>query len=234
MRKDAPVISAILAKRKTLSPERALLVGVSGIDAAGKGYRAAQIAQSLGKEELNVALIGADGWLNLPHVRFRHKNAAEHFYEHALRFQEMFETLVVPLHQSRGIDLEMDYTEETATRYRKHRYLWRDIDVILLEGIFLLKRTLRHHFDLACWVECSFETALARAIKRCQEGLPPRATVRAFTRIYFPAQRIHFERDAPQSSADLILPNEMEATELVRASSAALDCASQAGGASLK
>ncbi len=33
---DAPVISAIVEKRKALSPERALLVGISGIDAAGK------------------------------------------------------------------------------------------------------------------------------------------------------------------------------------------------------
>jgi hypothetical protein len=30
---DAPVISAIVEKRKALSPERALLVGISGIDA---------------------------------------------------------------------------------------------------------------------------------------------------------------------------------------------------------
>ena len=123
----------------------------------------------------------------------------------------MFEQLVLPLKRNRRIDLEMDYVEGTATSYRKHRYQFRNIDVILLEGIFLLQRGLRHHFDLACWAECSFETALARAIQRCQEGLPPSETIRSFETIYFPAQRIHFARDAPQSAADLILDNEIDA-----------------------
>jgi uridine kinase len=59
-------------------------------------------------------------------------------------------------------------------------------------------------------VECSFEKALVRAIKRCQEGLPPKETIRAFETIYFPAQRIHLQRDHPRAAADLILPNDGE------------------------
>ena len=232
-----PLISAILARRKEIPPQRALLVGISGIDASGKGLVAAQVAQSLGKGAggvaapgYNVAVIGVDGWLNLPHARFDRENPAEHFYKHAFRFEEMFGKLVLPLRQHREIDLPMDYTEETATDYRAHRYQFREIDIILVEGIFLLQRSLRHHFDLTCWVECSFETALARAIKRCQEGLPPPETVRAFSTIYFPAQRIHFERDAPQASADLTLPNENETVAPSTAVSAAADFASQARG----
>lgn len=146
----------------------------------------------------------------------------------------MFETLILPLKQNRGIDLRMDYTEETATSYREHRYQFQETDVILLEGIFLLKQSFRHHFELACWVECSFETALARAIKRCQEGLPPRETIHAFTTIYFPAQRIHFARDAPQSSADLILPNENETNEAADLALLAGDFASQPAGSCRK
>ena len=207
---DDTLVSAIRQKHRALCGRRALLVALSGIDAAGKGYCAARIAQSLGEAKLHVAAIGADGWLNLPPVRFSRENPAAHFYEHAFRFNEMFETLVLPLKRNREIDLRMNYAEETATSYRRHRYELRDIDAILLEGIFLLKRSLRHHFDLACWVECSFETALSRAIQRGQEGRPLRETVRAFETIYFPAQRLHFERDAPQSSADLILCNEIE------------------------
>ena len=49
----------------------------------------------------------------------------EHFYEHAFRFDEMFETLILPLRQNREIDLCMDYTEETANDYRPHRYQFR-------------------------------------------------------------------------------------------------------------
>ena len=79
----------------------------------------------------------------------------------------------------------MDFTEETATTYREHRYQFREVDIILLEGIFLLKKSQRHHFDLACWVDCSFATALARAVKRCREALPPLETVRVFSHHLF-------------------------------------------------
>ena len=82
------------------------------------------------------------------------------FYEHAIRFDQMFEQLVLPLRANAASSLEADFTEETATAFRKHRYDFCGIDVILLEGIFLLKPPYRRHFDLSIWVECSFATAL--------------------------------------------------------------------------
>src|SRR5438874_136868 len=66
----ASVIPAIVEKRKALSPERALLVGISGIDAAGKGFVTARIAELLEKRGIRPAVINIDGWLNLPDVRF--------------------------------------------------------------------------------------------------------------------------------------------------------------------
>jgi len=208
-RQVARLLSEIVRRRGTILATRALLVGISGIDASGKGYHAARIAQSLGEQNLNVALIGADGWLNLPHVRFNDERPAEHFYNYAFRFDEMFETLILPLKQNREIDLQMDYTDETATSYRGYHYCHRDIDVIVLEGIFLLKLGYRQHLDLACWVECSFETALARAIGRCQECLSPAETKRVFETIYFPAQRIHLARDNPRAAAEIVILNDL-------------------------
>ena len=235
------LIAAIVARRKQIPKERALLVGISGIDASGKGFVTQRVADSLSAKTAaisdpgnNLAVVGADGWLNLPHTRFNQESPGEHFYEHAFRFDEMFETLILPLRQNREIDLCMDYTEETANDYRPHRYQFCEIDIILVEGIFLLKRALRHHFDLTCWVDCSFETALVRAVKRCQEGLPPQETVRAFQMIYFPAQQIHFERDAPQANADFILPNEVDPIEALTGRLPPVDFASQAGATGSK
>src|SRR5204862_6254817 len=91
---------------------------------------------------------------------------------------------------------------------RKHRYEFRKLDIVLLERIFLFKPAYRRHFDLTAWVDCSFATALKRAITRCQEGLPPAETIRAFSTIYFPAQRIHFARDNPQEAAAFIIHND--------------------------
>jgi uridine kinase len=116
--------------------------------------------------------------LNLPPLRYDPARPAERFYEHAIRFDEMFTRLVVPFREARACRVQSDYAGETADAYRPHVYEFGDTDVILLEGIFLLKQALRWHYDLSFWVDCTFETALERAVRRGQEGLAPAETVR--------------------------------------------------------
>ena len=199
-----PIIEIILTKRRKMPEERSLLAGISGIDASGKGLVTTKLAEQIRQKGLTVAVINVDGWLNLPHIRFNPQNPAQNFYENALRLEEMFERLVLPLKESRSLSLTADFAEETAAEYRKHEYFYEDIDIILLEGIFLFKNEFVKHFDARFWIECFFETALRRAVRRAQENLSPADTVRAYESIYFPAQRMHFRRDRPQDSADLI------------------------------
>ena len=204
-------VEMILAGRRHISVYESMLVAVSGIDGSGKGYVAGLIVDRLRQEGLNAVAINIDGWLNLPSRRFNQERPAEHFYHHAIRFEEMFEHLILPLKQQRSIRVGADLVEETATTYHQHIYAFQDVDVIVLEGIYLLKRALRNHYDLAVWVECSFETALVRALRRGQEGLRPDATIHAYQTVYFPAQYLHFALDDPRSAADAILDNDFPA-----------------------
>ena len=202
------VVAHILDARHSVPAQRSVLAAVTGIDGCGKGYVTARIVNRLEAKGVRAAAVNIDGWLNLPNMRFDPSNPAEHFYLHAIRFDEMFAQLVLPLRDRRSLRCEADYVEETATEYRRHVYDFENIDVIVLEGIYLLKRAYQPHYDFSCWVECSFDTALERAISRAQEGLPPDATVRAYKTIYFPAQNIHFQRDDPKAAATLIVNND--------------------------
>jgi uridine kinase len=107
-----------------------------------------------------------------------------------------------------AINVDADYAEETAGAYRRHVYDFENIDLIVLEGIYLLKRSFQPYYDLSCWIDCSFATALERAIARAQEGLSPNDTTHAYRSIYFPAQQIHFRRDEPRGAATLIVNND--------------------------
>lgn len=195
--------------------QRAALIAISGIDASGKGYLAARVTAALQSRGVRVANINIDGWLNLPHVRFGQNNPAEHFYLRAIRFEEMFHHLIFPLRDRRSLTLEMEYTEETAAEYRKQRLTYTDIEVILAEGIYLLKLPLQPYYDLSFWIDCSFETALERAIARGQEGLPHEATIHAYRTIYFPAQEIHFARDNPRQAANAVIANDPRLTQRI-------------------
>lgn len=198
----------ILATRDRLPPARSALIGVSGIDASGKGHVTAQLADRLCRRGVRIAVLNVDGWLNLPARRFNSADPARHFYAHALRLEEMFARLVLPLRDQRRVRLTMNFVEETATEYQRRTVEYDDIDVVLLEGIFLFKPRFREHFDLRIWIDCTFETALHRAIGRGQEALPPAETVRAYRTIYFPAQELHFQLDDPRACADLVIAND--------------------------
>ena len=202
------VAEALLDRRRAVPPGESMLVAVSGIDGSGKGYVTGQLVAELRRRGVHAVAVNIDGWLNLPSRRFGTDRPAEHFYHHAIRFEEMFEQLILPLKRQRSVRVEADFAEETAQDYRRHTYDFRDVDVIVLEGIYLLKRAFRQYYDWTLWVDCSFETALERALGRGQEGLPPDETVRAYRTIYFPAQEVHFRLDGPRAAADAVWVND--------------------------
>ena len=49
MNKIKEIVSVILAKREEVPIERSLLVGISGIDASGKGFVTAKLIEELAK-----------------------------------------------------------------------------------------------------------------------------------------------------------------------------------------
>lgn len=210
------VVRKILERRATVPDTRSLLVGISGIDGCGKGYVAAQLEAHLALHSVASANLNVDGWLNLPEKRFDYNAPAENFYQNAIRLDEFFTELVIPLRDRRSVHLEADFVEETASAYRKHTYDFKDVSVVLVEGIFLFKPQYRNHFDLTIWVDCSFSTALARAIDRAQEGLSPAKTIAAYETIYFPAERIHLAQDRPRENADLVFDNDVYAAVRTR------------------
>lgn len=203
-----PTVAAIVAARERVPRARSVLVAVSGMDGCGKGYTTARIVAALRNAGLRAEGLNVDAWLNLPRLRFNAANPAEHFYRNAIRFDDMFAQLVLPLRDRRSIDIEFDFAAEPATEYTRARAVYEDVDVIVLEGIYLLKREHLAHYDLTVWIEVSFATALARAIARGQEGLPPAETIAAYETTFFPAQRLHFARDDPLHTADLVIDND--------------------------
>ena len=186
---------------------RALLVAISGIDGSGKSTLASEMAELLEGRGLRPARITLDPWHTPWPMRYDAADPGRHFYRHAFRFDELFARLIAPLRERRSVTLTLDLIRLVDDAWVPHTYDFADVDVILLEGIFLLRRDLRGRYDLAFWVECSFETALARALARNQEGQSEARLRDDYARIYFAAQRHHIALDAPAEAADGVIWN---------------------------
>ncbi|HYG76631.1 MAG TPA: uridine kinase [Planctomycetota bacterium] len=200
-------ISAAIHAAYRQSAPRILLVGISGIDGAGKTFLAANAAETLRRECLAVALLGLDDWRTPPAERYNLANPGEHFYRNAYNTRGLFEKLIEPLRQSGSISVEAQLFRRDGSAYT-HPFAFSNVNVIVLEGSFLFTRELQNRFDLRIWIDCSFETALKRALNRNQEGAPRGQLESDYETHYFPAQRFHMQADDPKSSAHLIISND--------------------------
>ena len=200
-----PVVELIENRRTSVRHPGALIIGISGIDGSGKSYLGKTLKECLISAGHEVALIGVDDWLHpdLDHSQMTPRD----FYERGVRFARLFEDVIKPLREHGSASVEI-CCGDPAGAQNLSRFAFSAVEIVLVEGIFLFQERHSHHFDLKIWIECSFETALERAIARGQEGLSAGATRQAFERLYFPAQRLHFEQDHPQKIADYILLNE--------------------------
>lgn len=206
----ARLVAAIEQKRRSIPLSRAMLAGISGIDGSGKSTLAPVVAQRLNAIGRRTALIQLDDWHYPPAVRFDPLRPAETFYEKGLRHEELFASLVLPLQEHRRIRLTATISRQPDERPFRHTFVYDHMDVILLEGIFIFKRKFVRHFDFRCWVACPFDVALQRALRRNQEGLPEEAIVRDYQTIYFPAQRLHMDKDRPAEGVDFLFRNGTE------------------------
>ena len=206
------VVEIITSRRRELAPQASSLVAISGIDGSGKSTIAQQVVERLQGRGLNAVSIGLDAWHHPPEKRFNKDAPAQHFYHHAFRFDELFHLLINPLRHNRSAHITVELTRLPENDLYLHSYDLDEVDVIVLEGIFLFKNELRENYDLAFWVECSFETALRRAVLRNQEGLSEEEIIRDYRTIYFPAQRLHFRRDDPKSMVSGIVENDQLAS----------------------
>jgi uridine kinase len=194
-------------QRRT-SPQRATLIGISGIDASGKGYYSRMIADQLTHDRYRVALISVDHWVALPSQRFSQIEPGRHFYDHGLRLDAMWHEAILPLQQSRHLSCTIQAGDATnAERYLPMTFSFSNIEIILLEGIFLFKRQYQQRYDGRFWIECGFEKGMQRAIHRNVEQLSVSEIQRDYETIYYPAQRLHFELDQPQACADITIQN---------------------------
>jgi uridine kinase len=198
----------ILRKRNLLPNNRAALVAISGIDASGKGCVAQQLVDRLHHSAFKTVYINVDSWLNPPAVRFSSDQKAIHFYHQGLRLDDMFRLVIDPLKGYKTVAARVPLIHETDTEFHWEDVFYENVEIIILEGIFLFKQALKKKYDIRIWIECSFDVALDRALKRGQEQLTKEDTIRAYETIYFPAQKIHFDLDDPRDRVDFTFLND--------------------------
>ncbi|WP_415225254.1 uridine kinase family protein [Psychromonas sp.] len=179
---------------------KALIVAISGIEGGGKRALTEKVASALTLEGLSVAVVHADDWEASESVRFNVMSSPEEYYLNAYRFDEMFEELILPLKLFGSIKTSV--TLDDVMNPRTVEYDFSDIDIILIEGVYLLQEAYLDLYDYTCWIDSDFDAALARLAKQSNIEQSQEALLKTFELLIKPAGQYHIYTDDPQGHAN--------------------------------
>jgi uridine kinase len=189
-----------------------VLVGIDGIDAAGKTTLADELVPHLNGLQRNVARASIDGFHNPRSIRTAQgplspKGYFEDSFDYSyltMQFLDPIRKLTKPsCFKSAKFDFKTNQNVDNKTI---------DLDrnsILLFEGVFLFRKELNQFWDYRIFVDIDFETSLERGIKRDSSLLGDEEVAQEkYTKRYIPGQKIYFEKCQPQEKADVIIKND--------------------------
>ena len=174
---------------------KAQVIAISGIEGSGKRELTEKIAAALTLDGLNVAVVHTDDWEASKDIRFNIMNSPEEYYLNAYRFDEMFEQLILPLKLFGNIKTSVNLDD--AESPRQVDYHFEDIDIILIEGVYLLQEAFLDLYDYSCWIKSNFEAAFKRLAEHANIEESQEALVNLFELLIKPAGQYHLYADDP-------------------------------------
>jgi uridine kinase len=195
------LVDAVLETRRRLG--RTTIVGISGIDCAGKSTLARALEEDLRAAGEDAVLIGGDDF-NRPRSDRSIYPADEPDY--GFDYSELIRYVLEPARAGERVEERLRVKDWERDAWDERDFVVEPGAMLLLEGVFLFTRELVPLLDLKVWLEIDFDAALERALVRDADAMGGPDGVRdRYTARYFPGQRRHLERDRPREAADLVL-----------------------------
>jgi uridine kinase len=182
-------------------------VAIDGVDGAGKTTLADELAEPVSRRGRPVVRVSIDHFHHPREVRYRQGRASPRgYFEDSFDLAALLRCVLEPLGpggsrrvRRRAFDHRTDSPVESPLETVP------EDAVLLLDGIFLQRPELRSHFDLAIFLDVSFEETTARQLVR--NGADPDAGAES-NRRYVGGQRLYLAQCDPRARADLVVDNE--------------------------
>jgi len=205
--KPQALFSLIAHTVDELSMPRVCIVGINGVDTAGKTRFAQDFAAFLRAQGRDVALIHGDDFHNPRAIRRQGNDPVRGYIEHAFNLPLLERELLAPIRRGETFDktlslLDLDTDTPTAIR----RYSVRRETITLVEGVLLFRPPIDAYFDLRVFLHIPFEEVLRRAAARDVPRYGDDYLERYKFR-YIPVQQWYLETHRPAERSDFVIDN---------------------------
>lgn len=199
----------VLAQLTSAVPAAAsgrLLIGVDGVDGAGKTTFAQAWVETLQAAGASAHRVGLDGFLAPRAVRHRRGRASpEGFYLDSYDLAAFLEVVVAPLRgDGTGVLTPARYDVSIEAPVHPAPLAIPAGGVVIVDGMFLHRAELRDVWDFSVFLEVPFTETCRRMAVR--DGGPPDPDDPRNAR-YVAGQRIYLATDEPARRADALVDN---------------------------
>jgi uridine kinase len=204
-------LSEELARRIIqINKPHALSVTIDGPDAAGKTTLARELVGPLQSYGRRVIRASIDGFHNPAHIRHRRGHLSpEGYYHDSFNYQALIESLLTSLGPGgscRYFPVVFDY--RTDSNVQTPIQIAETNDVLLFDGVFLLRPELLEYWDYAIFVDAGFEVTLARAERRDAILFGSVEEVRGrYEQRYISGQKLYYNECRPKERANIVVDN---------------------------
>lgn len=203
-------IASEISSTRTSKQGQHLVVGVDGVDGAGKTTFAQKLLEVLHLriDSANTRLISIDDFHNVREIRHRQgKDSPTGFFEDSFDYESLKKRVLNPIRDSKGgfasiVPGSQDLKTDLLITPEKIRL--QPSSVVIVEGIFLHRNEIREYFDFTIFLDVPFSESVLRLSNR--DGSNPNPNHPSMNR-YVEGQRIYFERCSPLSRASVIIDN---------------------------
>jgi uridine kinase len=187
------------------------LVGIDGVEGAGKTTFADDLAVVLRECGIEVIRISLDDYLNPQSVRYAQgRTSPKGFFEDSYDYPKFVEEVLEPLGcQGSGRYRTAAYDLESESPVKSPWQVAPDNAVVIIDGMFLHRSAFctgggRKAWDLSVWLDVPFEESYRRLHQRLGFSENPHDPSNAR---YYEGQLMYIQMCDPASKADIVIEN---------------------------
>jgi uridine kinase len=199
-----PIFEKILAEiERRKDKNKPFVVGISGIDGAGKTSFAEDLESFLVDRGLKTQAIYLDDFHNPKEIRYAGKDPADNYFNRSFNISLIVAKLLKPLRRKRAFSTRMTVLDYRTDRYDTEReFTFGPDTIVIFEGVFLFRKELAPYIDYKIHLDITFEESKRRAKER-----DPEAILEKYDEKYLPAQTKYLKEYPPDKTADMVIDN---------------------------
>ncbi len=199
-----PIFQRIIKEvEKIKQKDKAFVIGINGIDGAGKTKFAESLEDYLNTKGYQTQLIQIDDFHNPKAIRYAGKDQADNYYNKSFNTNLIVKKLLSPIKERRPLSLNYTALDLNTDEYELNRTFNIDQNtIVIVEGVFLFREKLVPYIDYKIFLDIPLEESKRRAIIRDSE-----ADIKKYDVKYLPAQAKYLDEHPPRKVADIIIDN---------------------------